>query len=382
MFMLKKVLLATALLSITLSVALGIYFYGLYRRVTVTNTNHTAENPPIDTRDRFEKQLPYSVVLLGYGGGGHEGGKLTDTILLAYVVPKEESIYLISIPRDLWVPLETTPGQQTFWKINAAYAIGSDDRSYPHKPVQYTGPAGGGEMAKDAIKLVTGIRPDQFVALDFAGFEKSIDALGGVDVTVDKTFDDFAYPIEEKIKDSCGLSDEELKNVATYSAELLAQALPCRYEHIHYDKGVTHMDGVTALKFVRSRHSVQDGSDFARSRRQKNVILAVKNKVISVNFFPKIIPFVTSLSNDLTTDIHLNDMDTFLKHKDEFIKYKIHNIAISDQNILGYGRSENGQSILVPKTGQGNWQSIQDFLKQSMASASAEIATGSGKTSQ
>jgi polyisoprenyl-teichoic acid--peptidoglycan teichoic acid transferase len=356
--------------------------YTGYRRISVrSSATPVASLPPaVDPEDlkHFHQNQPYALALLGYGGGGHQGGRLTDSIMVIYVQPKQQLITLISLPRDIWVPLETKEGSKNFYKINAAYAIGSDDRSYAQKPEKFKGEAGGGEMAKDAIKTVTGIPIQNFVALDFSGFIKSIDVLGGVDVKVEKTFDDNQYPIEGKEDDPCGKSPEELQvAIATMSAGQVeknaVQIFPCRYEQLHFDKGITHMNGETALKYVRSRHSLQDGNDFGRAARQRNLLIAVKNRVLSLDFFPKIIPFISSLSYNLQTDLTLEDLQTFLRFKDELSGYKITNLALTTQNILLETRSADRQDVLMPRGGQEDWQSIHTWIQENIASSAAQL---------
>ena len=120
----------------------ALYGWNIYKKVNTTSTpaaSTTATPEPTPDPDR-----PVSFLLMGYGGGGHEGGKLTDTMMVVYVQPKLQQIDLISIPRDLWVSFPVNGETESYWKINAAYALGSDDRNYPHKLAQYTGPGGGG----------------------------------------------------------------------------------------------------------------------------------------------------------------------------------------------------------------------------------------------
>lgn len=374
-FTTKNIALSISLLILFVVAAIVAFLYGSYRRISV-HSSVTPTVSPLPTANpedlkHFHQNQPYALLLLGYGGGGHEGGKLSDSMMVVYVEPKDQLITLISLPRDLWVPLEVKAGEKTYYKINAAYAIGSDDRKYAQKPAQFQGEAGGGEMAKSAVNLVTGLPIQNFAALDFSGFRKSIDVLGGVDIKVETTFDDDQYPIEGKETDPCGKSPEELQaTTATMSAvEIEKQAVqlfPCRYEHLHFDRGLTHMDGETALKYVRSRHSLQDGSDFGRATRQRNLMVAVKNKVLSLNFFPKIIPFISSLSYDLQTDLSLSDMEKFLQFKDELSSYRIANLALTTQNVLIETRSADRQDVLMPKAGQDNWQSVQDWIQQSL----------------
>lgn len=363
--------IGVVLLLICAASAFAAFTYSSFQRITVKPTVATPLPSPSTEPEPvgFNHLKPYGFLLLGYGGGVHEGGKLSDSIMLVYIVPKDQKIFLISVPRDLWVALPTTEDQSTYWKINSAYAIGSDDRSYSHKPAQYTGPAGGGEMAKYAITTVTGLPVQHFAAIDFSGFTKTIDVLKGVDIKVERTFDDDLYPIEEKKDDSCGRSPEDIAAItATMSATKIEKEkmFPCRYEELHFDAGLTHMDGATALKYVRSRHSVQDGGDFNRAARQRNLLLAVKNRIFSLSFFPKIIPFITSLSYDVQTDMSVSDMEEFLNYKDDLSSYKITGIALTTQNILQETRSSNGQDILAPKDGIDNWDSVKQWLQDQM----------------
>ena len=182
--------------------------YGNLQRITVhahpaASVIPTPQPTPKPHIDAFNQLEPYTVALLGYGGGTHEGGKLTDSMMIIHIVPKQQKIFMISIPRDLWIALPVNSDQKSYWKINAAYPIGLDDRKYTQKPIQYTGEAGGGELTKYALQTVTGLHIDHFLALDFSGFKKSIDVLKGIDVKVDRPFDDTLYPIEGQESNTC-----------------------------------------------------------------------------------------------------------------------------------------------------------------------------------
>lgn len=355
--------------------AVGAFFLSRYNQVVVTP--NVSPTPQSELEPSPDPLKPFSVLLMGYGGGKHEGGKLTDTMMLAYVQPREQKVHLISLPRDLWVPLEVVEGEKSYWKLNAAYALGSDDKNYRYKPARFTGEAGGGQMAKEIVSTVTGLPVDYFVTINFASFVKSIDVLGGVDVRVERTFDDYEYPIEGEENNTCGKSEEEIAAItATVSGERAATFFPCRYEHLHFDRGVTHMDGETALKFVRSRHSAQDGNDFGRAARQRNLIVAVKNKVLAVNFIPKLIPFVSTLSTDLQTDISFSKMQEFLSLQSQLQAAEIESVALTNDNVFAFSRSQNGQFILVPKEGIDQWSGVHAFVQQSLTASSSATVSG------
>lgn len=339
-------------------------FYLTYRTVVVKPNKPVVETDVKPTATPTPDPLaPYSFLLMGYGGGSHEGGLLTDSIMVVRIEPRNRNITMISVPRDLWVSMPISPEATMEAKVNAAYAIGSDDKKYPNKEVQYTGKAGGGEMAKEVIGKVVGFKIDHFAALDFAGFVKTIDLLGGIDVKVSRAFDDPKYPIEENINDTCGKSDEEVAALtATMSGEKLENQFPCRYENLHFDKGTQHMDGVTALKYARSRHSTTDGGDFNRAARQREILLAVKQKVISVGFIPKIVPAIKTLAGNLTTDVDINKMNELLGQAGELSEYTITPAALTDQNVLMNSKSKDGQFILIPRAGDKDWSEIQKFV--------------------
>jgi anionic cell wall polymer biosynthesis LytR-Cps2A-Psr (LCP) family protein len=161
------------------------------------------------------------------------------------------SISLISIPRDIWIP-------EIRAKINTTYHYGNIQ---PER-------GGGLNFSKQIVSEVTGQPVNYALVIDFSGFQDIINTLGGVDVTVDRSFTDTKYPVAGRENDLCGGDP----------------TLACRYETIHFDQGLTHMDGATALTFVRSREGDNgENTDFARSARQQKVISAVGKKVLSIN---------------------------------------------------------------------------------------------------
>ncbi len=357
------------LLIICLSLVVTGALYVLIQIRSITSksilpTKNKPEETYVTLEQKFAHKKPFSVLLMGYAGGKHDGTYLTDSMIAARIDPVQKKVYLVSIPRDTWISIPNADGTENHWKINAAYQIGLDDKGYPNKPSEFTGEVGGANLAKYVTSQVTGQAIDYFIAIDFAGFKNTIDALGGVDVQVETTFDDFAYPLDKIEDESCGHSPEDIeKYTATVSAEpQLWEYFSCRYKHLHFEKGITHMDGTTALEYVRSRHSAIDGSDFGRARRQRNLLLAVKQQILTPSFIPKIIPFIESLGNDLKTDISLSDMKALLKYSGELSGYEIHTYALTDKNYLNITTASSGASILAPKEGIDNWSKIHSWV--------------------
>ena len=301
-----------------------------------------APTPTIIPTPTPDPDRPISILLLGYGGGGHDGGSLTDSIILSQIRPHDQKIILFSIPRDLWVNNA---------KINYAY------------------PSGGGGLSKQVVSQISGVNVDYFLAMDFTGFIKAVDILGGIDLKVTKQFTDKFYPLDVGTTDMCGKSLTDIKALeATMSGDKLDQQFTCRYEQLNFSVGTTHLDGTTALKYTRSRHSEINGGDFNRGERQRQVILAIRNKVISLNFFTKIIPIIKTLSYHLQTDINITDIEKYLLRALEFSQYKVESYSLTDQNVLKQAKSANGQAILIPTSGPDQFQDIQTYI----ASVSAQ----------
>lgn len=190
-----------------------------------------------------EEEGRVNILLLGIGGEGHEGANLTDTVIVASIKPKptngegESEVSLFSIPRDFVVRL---PDGLEWRKINSAYAYG-----------ELKQPGLGAKWVIEAAEKVLGERIPFYAVADFAGFRKAIDDLGGVDVLVERGFSDSYFPDYRK------------------------GYLPT----IKFQEGWQHMDGERALQFARSRHGTNnEGSDYARSRRQQKILAATKEK--------------------------------------------------------------------------------------------------------
>lgn len=323
-----------------------------------------------------------NVLLLGIAGGAHDGANLTDTIMVASYNLKTNQVHLISIPRDMWLPALQS-------KVNAVYQMGLNQNNNLDLP-------------KTVMGNILGLPIHYALKVDFRGFIQAIDALEGLDITVDKTFDDYNYPIAGKEKDLCGYEEKEMEfseeqakqlgfepgkrkvfmapdgSIATDSAkeDLGAKYFACRYERLHFDKGIVRMDGETTLKFVRSRHGTNgEGSDFARSKRQERVLEAIKNKVFSLETFTspaKISELLKTFGRSVDTDISVKNAVEFYKL---FRKVdKIQTFVLDDSQKSGL--PDNRSSLLVnpPRGNYGgayvlvsmddDFSTIQEYVKK------------------
>ncbi len=311
-----------------------------------------------------------SILLLGYGGGSHDGGLLTDTMMLVRIDPINKSISLISIPRDLWVRLPAEAGNKLVWgKINSIYSLGNDNQK---KEATLPTPYDGGTLAKMIVKEVTAISPDYYAAVNFDAFTSGIDTIGPLTVSVPYTFTDQWYPIRGEEQNLCHFTEADLATLsATFKSAELEKQFTCRYELLHFDKGKTVMDGETALKFVRSRHGDVGGSDFGRAQRQQALLDAVKQKVFSLSFIPQILPLAQQVSLDIKSDMSLADVPTLLGRFSDITTYSLHSILLTDANVLKNALSSDRQYILQPREGQGNWSGVQYYVNQELKNATA-----------
>jgi len=236
-----------------------------------------------------------NILLLGVGGDGHDGAQLTDTIILASIDRVGKRIGLLSIPRDLAYPL----GSGRFEKINAVNAYAEKAR-----------PGMGAKETADALHSLLDVRIDRVIRIDFKGFEEFIDALGGIDVTVEHSFTDASFPTQDDGPN------------------------PYKWTVVKFMQGPQHMDGRTALNFVRSRHGDNgEGSDFARSRRQQLVIEAVRGKLLSLGTLSnpgKVTELWSSLSNHVQTNLTAWDAIKLLPLATELSTTKITSNGLTD----------------------------------------------------
>jgi LCP family protein required for cell wall assembly len=178
------------------------------------------------------------------------GNWRTDTIVLMHVPASHDRAQLVSLPRDLWVDI---PGQGTMAKINAATALG-----------------GVGLMLR-TVEAYTGIRIDHLVLIDFAGFERVTDALGGVDLNIERTITSIHKP------------------------------------HRTFTKGVHHLTGAEALDYIRQREQFPDG-DFARMRHQQEFLKAIMDRATAD---PTRLPsFISAVADAITVDKGFSLTDT------------------------------------------------------------------------
>ncbi len=266
---------------------------------------NSAPEPAIDSF--WETQEPVNILLLGIDQRpGEQGYYRTDTMILLHINPKTGDVGMISFPRDLWVQV---PG---FWetRINSAHVIG-DAKKYP---------GGGPALAKKTVEALTGQPVDYYVRLNFEGFRKLLEEIGCIDIDVPKLIDDPTFP-----DDNYG------------------------YDPLYLEPGHYCMDADLALKYARTRHV---DSDFGRMQRQQQVILAIKNKVLSTGELPHLVAsapvLLNILSDAIQTDMPLNKMISLANMARKMDTDHVRQLII-DVNMVDPFITEKGASVLRPK---------------------------------
>ena len=269
---------------------------------------------PKEEKDRLD------LLILGMRGeddpDADDGGALlTDSIQILSYDKKTHKASLVSIPRDLLIWIHDDQEN----KINETYEYGLSHSS------------NGLKFIKEKISQITGVYIDNAVVFSFSSFKDIVDSLGGVDVTLAAPFSEdkqWGYPF----------------------------SLPA---------GPNHLDGQSALYYARSRYS---STDFDRSRRQQEIMFAIKDKLSSLNFFSdplKTISIFNTIRNNITTDIGIFDIKGFINLSKDVDFHDLKTYTISTENLLDQGKNSDGIYILTPKG--GNFDQIkaefQNILK-------------------
>ena len=270
-----------------------------------------------------------NILLLGIAGSEKGGKNLTDTIMIVSINTKTDQVAMFSIPRDLYIEL---PEENFAGKINSVYEHGLS--LHPEDKIQAIAP-----MEK-AIKTITSLDMDYWAVVNFDGFQKVIDTLGGINVMNERDILDPTYP-------GPGYS----------------------YETFQLAKGLQHLDGSTALKYARMRHNDPQG-DFGRAKRQQQVLQAVKNKAFSTGTLLDAVALnslLDTLANNIQTDISNGELSDFLQLVKKLDTANITNVVLDAWNSesllkVSHVSFDNLPAfVLIPRV--GNWSETQELAK-------------------
>jgi LCP family protein required for cell wall assembly len=244
-----------------------------------------------------------NILLLGIDKRAQElGASRTDTMIVATVDPETKTAGMLSIPRDLWVSI---PGYSE-GRINTAHFLGDRD-GYP---------GGGPALAKKTVQYALGIPIHYYVGINFVGFEKLVDAIGGIRIDVKEAIHDEEYPD------------------GNYG-----------YMTVDIPAGLQHMDGKMALQYARVRHG---GTDFLRARRQQEVLRAIRDKVLRLDIPLTRIPEMLRIAGDsVQTDLSLSEMYDLAKLGREIAVENI-KAAVIDESMTSPQTTPDGAMVLIP----------------------------------
>jgi LCP family protein required for cell wall assembly len=243
------------------------------------------------------------VLLMGVDYGRNLLSQQTDVIIVLAINRATKQVSMLSIPRDLWVYIPS----YGWSRINTAHRRGFA-AGYP---------GGGPGLLARTIEIHFGISIDNWARFDLAGFARVVDALGGVEMTV-------ACPINLSYRSPRPGTDDPEEKIL--------------------EPGVYHMDGTTALRYVRTRRG---SSDFDRARRQHQFLKAMWDQTKSPDILPKIPELWSALSESYKTDLSLGDVLSLAPVALELKPQRIRSRYIGRSHTIGWTTAE-GWQVLLP----------------------------------
>jgi LCP family protein required for cell wall assembly len=276
-----------------------------------------------------------NILLMGVGGDENDAPDLTDTLMLASIDPVNKTASLLSLPRDMWVNIPNV-GKM---KLNAAYETGKYryQGKIDHSNADYRAVSAGFTMVDQTIEDITGVTVHYNVLLNYHAFRRAIDTVGGVDINVPEQLYDPTMAWENGWN------------------PVLAKA------------GPQHMDSKRALNYARSRHT---SSDFARSQRQRALMLALKEKVVSLGTLGnpmKISELMSAFGDNVKTDLSLSDTVALYSIMKDIDNKNVGSLGLADNgNSFITTDNMNGQSVVRPKLGYFNYTDIRSYVRRSL----------------
>ncbi len=255
--------------------------------------------------------LRTTILLMGIDkreGMEQERAFRTDTMMLITIDTVGKKLGMLSIPRDLWVNI---PGFEARDRINTANFKGDAFRL----------PGGGPNLSMETIAVNLGIQVDNYIRINFTAFETLIDEINGIDVDVPQDIDDPRYP------DCCD-----------------------GYDPLYISRGITHMDGTLALKYARTRATY--GGDFDRAARQQQVLIAVRDKILSMKMLPQLVArapkLYSTLSDSYDTDLTLEQVVDLIGLVNDIDRDSIDSAVINADYLMNeFTTSEGAQVVLL-----------------------------------
>jgi polyisoprenyl-teichoic acid--peptidoglycan teichoic acid transferase len=248
----------------------------------------------------------------------------TDTIMVVTMEPASRSAGILSIPRDLQVPI---PGQGSD-RINVANVYGYR-QDYP---------GGGPGLLQATVEANFGTPIDGYLMVDFDTFVRIVDALGGIDLDVPKALHDTRYP-DPRPGD------------------------PHAFVTIHFDAGVQHMDGQRALQYARSRMST---SDFDRAKRQQQIVVALRERALRLDTIPRWPLVAQTVVNGIKTDLGVRELLSLAFVAVQVDTGDLQRVVLEPPLVTGHRRAD-GAAVQLP-----NWNLINPKIDELFGTRSAQ----------
>ncbi len=240
--------------------------------------------PAVVLADLLPLSRTVNILLLGSDRRPYEGHWRTDVLMLIALDMEGQQAGVISLPRDIY--MDEIPGHKPN-KINVIDFLGEQDD-----------PGNGSDLLASLLEEKTGVSIDYFLRFDFEGFKKVVDALGGVEVTVECRV--YEYLPEEDIE-------------------------------LYLLPGTHRLAGKMALGYVRARNQ---GGDLERARRQQRMVWAVRNQLLSENQLPNLPALYAALRDSVQTDIGFVDSIRFARFALNLAEDDIHGMVISPPDLV------------------------------------------------
>lgn len=320
------------------------------------------------TKLKGEVEGRVNILLAGTSEGdpGHDGADLTDSIMLVSLDTENHTAFTVSIPRDLWVDYGRACASGYSGKINVAYQCGNDtnfnESGYPK---------GGMGLLEKIVSTKLGVKIHYYGKINYKAFEQAVNSVGGIDITL-------------KTDDPRGILDR------IFDWE-------CNYQcyKVKYPNGKLHLDGTQALDLARARGDYTGyptygtGNDFGRTNRQRDMLVALKDKALSANtiFNPaKITGLLDAAGNNVKTDFNTSELHRLYDLSKEYDNNNIKSIDLSSEDLnLITTDMYQGQSIVLPVAGLTDFSQIQAYFKKLTSKdplvregASVVVLNGSG----
>jgi len=311
-------------------VILGILSISVFQNVLAFGSAISTQAPLSTQTGYMTTSARTNLLIMSYGGSGHDGAYLMDSMMVISMIPSTTHTSLISVPRDLWVQNPANSGNYS--KLNAVYEVASNNNQNP---------VAGGDAQAQKVSTITGMNIKYWMTINFAGFQDFIDAIGGVNVYVNDAF------------------------TANYPANN-DPSINASWTTVHFNKGEQHMDGARAIEYARARYVIDnpaEASDFARSQRQQVIMDAALGKLQSISSWPHLYDAMNALKKAIYTNISLADLGLFAKKMDLNNPHTAHiGLAVAAGNVLEYATASDGESIVLPEN--DDWALIPPYIQQ------------------